>query len=186
MTWNWIHVLNYFTDYLKHGYYPFYKEDPEGFNDRLAEVCRQVIDQDIPAVTEVEYATVQKLKKLSSPDKLFLDNPNLMYALSGNPEIGTIRESFFYNQLSRVCNVYYPGKGDFLVDGKYLFEVGGPGKSFEQIKDIENSFLAIDGVEFGRGNKIPLWIFGFLYWCPHPVVVDSFPFYQGGQGEQSH
>lgn len=183
----------------------------------MAEVCRQVIDQDIPAVAEVEYATVQKLKKLlyiiaaqvpvvpkmediysqletnreqglklmdllenaaligqlktkpkavkklSSSDKLFLDNPNLMYALSGNPEIGTIRESFFYNQLNRVCNVYYPGKDDFMVDGKYLFEVGGPGKSFEQIKDIENSFLAIDGVEFGRGNKIPLWIFGFLY-----------------------
>lgn len=212
-----IHVLNYFNDYLKHGYYPFYMEDPEGFNDRLAEVCRQVIEQDIPAVTEVEYATIQKLKKLlyiiaaqvpfipnmeeiynqmetnreqglklmdlleraaligqlktkpksvkklSSPDKLFLDNPNLMYALSGNPEIGTIRESFFYNQLSRVCNVYYPSKGDFLVDEKYLFEVGGPGKSFEQIKDIDNSFLAIDGVEFGRGNKIPLWLFGFLY-----------------------
>jgi predicted AAA+ superfamily ATPase len=214
---NKIHVLNYFTDYLKHGYYPFYKEDTEGFNDRLAEVCRQVIEQDIPAVTEVEYATIQKLKKLlyiiaaqvpfvpnmeeiynqletnreqglklmdlleraaligqlktkpksvkkiSSPDKVFLDNSNLMYALSGNPEIGTIRESFFYNQLSRVYNVYYPAKGDFLVDEKYLFEVGGPGKSFEQIKDIENSFLAIDGVEFGRGNKIPLWLFGFLY-----------------------
>lgn len=212
-----IHVLNFFNDYLKHGYYPFYKEDPEGFNDRLAEVCRQVIEQDIPAVTEVEYATVQKLKKLlyiiaaqvpfvpnmeeiynqletnreqglklmdlleraaligqlktkpksvkklSSPDKLFLDNPNLMYALSGNPEIGTIRESFFYNQLSRVCEVNFPAKGDFLVEGKYLFEVGGAGKSFEQIKDIENSFLAIDGVEFGRGNKIPLWLFGFLY-----------------------
>ena len=59
-----IHVLNYFNDYLKHGYYPFYMEDPEGFNDRLAEVCRQVIEQDIPAVTEVEYATIQKLKKL--------------------------------------------------------------------------------------------------------------------------
>ena len=214
---NKIHVLNYFNDYLKHGYYPFYKEDPEGFNDRLAEVCRQVIEQDIPAVTEVEYATIQKLKKLlyiiaaqvpfspkmediynqletnreqglklmdllenaaligqlktkpkavkklSSPDKLFLDNSNLMCALSGNPEIGTIRESFFYTQLSRVCNVYYPEKGDFLVDGKYLFEVGGPGKSFEQIKDIGNSFLAIDGVEFGSGNKIPLWLFGFLY-----------------------
>ena len=105
----------------------------------------------------------KSVKKLSSPDKLFLDNSNLMYALSDNPEIGTIRESFFYNQLSRVCNVYYPSKGDFLVDEKYLFEVGGPGKSFEQIKDIDNSFLAIDGVEFGCGNKIPLWLFGFLY-----------------------
>ena len=54
-------------------------------------------------------------------------------------------------------------KHDFLVDDRYLFEVGGPKKSFNQIKDVENSFLAIDGVEFGRGNKIPLWLFGFLY-----------------------
>ena len=212
-----IHVLNSFKEYLQHGYYPFYKEDLEGFNDCLAEVCRQVIEQDIPAVTDVEYATVQKLKKLlyiiaaqvpfvpnmeeiyhqletnreqglklidlleraaligqlkikpksvkklSSPDKLYLDNPNFMYALSDRPEIGTIRETFFYNQLSRVCKVNYPTKGDFLVNEKYLFEVGGAGKSFEQIKDVENSFLAIDGVEFGRGNKIPLWLFGFLY-----------------------
>ena len=212
-----VHVLDYFRDYLKHGYYPFYKEDIEGFNDRLAEVCKQVIEQDIPAVTEVEYATVQKLKKLlyiiaaqvpfipnmediysqletsreqglklmdllenaaligqlktqvkavkkmSSPDKLFLDNPNLMYALSDGPEIGTVRETFFYNQLSRACKVNYPAKGDFLVNDRYLFEVGGPRKTFGQIKDIENSFLAIDEVEFGRGNRIPLWLFGFLY-----------------------
>ena len=214
---NKIHVLDFFGDYMKQGYYPFFKEDPEGFNDRLTEVCRQVIEQDIPSVTDVEYSTVQKLKKLlyiiaaqvpfvpkmediytqlevnreqglklldlleraamigqlktkvksvkrmSSPDKLFLDNPNLMYALSLNPEIGTIRETFFYNQLSRVCEVNYPDKGDFLVNGKYLFEVGGPRKSFDQIKDEPDSFLAIDGVEFGRGNKIPLWLFGFLY-----------------------
>ena len=52
---------------------------------------------------------------------------------------------------------------DFLVDDRYLFEVGGPKESFNRIKDVENSFLAIDGVEFGRGNKIPLWLFGFLY-----------------------
>lgn len=212
-----VHVLPYFNAYLKYGYYPFYKEDIEGFNDRLAEVCRQVIEQDIPAVTEVEYATVQKMKKLlyiiasqvpfvpkmediyaeletsreqglklmdlledaaligqlktrvkavkkmSSPDKLFLDNPNLMYALSESPEIGTVRETFFYNQLSRVCAVNFPDKGDFLVDDRYLFEVGGARKSFDQIKDVADSFLAIDGVEFGRGNKIPLWLFGFLY-----------------------
>ena len=106
---------------------------------------------------------VKAVKKMSSPDKLFLDNPNLMYGLSGVPEIGTIRESFFYNQLSRVCEVNYPGKGDFLVNDRYLFEVGGPRKTFDQIKDVENSFLAIDGVEFGRGNRIPLWLFGFLY-----------------------
>lgn len=107
--------------------------------------------------------SVKAVKKMASPDKLFLDNPNLMYALSSTPEIGTIRETFFYNQLSRACKVNYPDRGDFLVDDRYLFEVGGPKKSFNQIKDVENSFLAIDGVEFGRGNKIPLWLFGFLY-----------------------
>lgn len=56
--------------------------------------------------------TVKAVKQMSSPDKLFLDNPNLMYALSDRPEIGTVRETFFYNQLSRVCNVNYPGKGE--------------------------------------------------------------------------
>ena len=59
--------------------------------------------------------------------------------------------------------VTYPVKGDFYVGGKYLFEVGGKKKSFEQIKDIPDSFLAIDDEEVGRGNKIPLWLFGFLY-----------------------
>ena len=57
----------------------------------------------------------------------------------------------------------YPKQGDFLVDNKYLFEVGGRRKSFDQIKDLENSYLAIDDEEIGRGNKIPLWMFGFLY-----------------------
>ena len=106
---------------------------------------------------------VKAVKKLSSPDKLFLDNPNLMYALSDALGIGTVRETFFYNQLSRVCKVNYPVKGDFLVNDRYLFEVGGPKKTFDQIKDIEDSYLAIDELEFGHGNRIPLWLFGFLY-----------------------
>ena len=59
--------------------------------------------------------------------------------------------------------VCYPAKGDFLVDGKYLFEVGGADKTFEQIKDIPNSFLAIDNTETGYKNRIPLWLFGMLY-----------------------
>ena len=59
--------------------------------------------------------------------------------------------------------VRYPKHGDFEVDGRFLFEVGGKGKSFEQIKDIPGSFLAVDGTEVGRGNRIPLWLFGFLY-----------------------
>ena len=105
----------------------------------------------------------KSLKTLSRPEKIFLHNTNLMYALGTNTEIGTVRETFFLNQLSEVVPVHYPAKGDFLVDNKYLFEVGGANKTFEQIKDIADSFLAIDNTETGYKNRIPLWIFGFLY-----------------------
>lgn len=212
-----IHILPYFEQYCKYGYYPFYKEDLEGFHAKLLEVVQQTIEMDIPSVDNVEYATVQKLKKLlgiialqvpfiprmedlygqletsreqglklldlleksallsqlknrtkairqmSSPDKLFLDNTNLMYAYNRSPEIGTIRETFFNNQVGTKHELNSVKKGDFLIDGKCTIEVGGTDKSFEQIKDIPDSYLAIDDVEFGRGNKIPLWLFGFLY-----------------------
>lgn len=105
----------------------------------------------------------KRMRNLAKPDKIYLDNANLMYALSERTEIGTIRETFFLNQMAAVGEVTYPITGDFLVDGKWLFEVGGPRKTFNQIKDIDDSFLAIDGVEIGHGNKIPLWMFGMLY-----------------------
>ena len=105
----------------------------------------------------------KSFKGLTRPDKIFLNNPNLMYALTSRPEIGTVRETFFFNQLSQTQTVTFPKKGDFLVNGKYLFEVGGKNKSFDQIKDIENSFLALDGIEVGHHNRIPLWVFGMMY-----------------------
>ncbi len=104
------------------------------------------------------------LKNMARPDKIYCDNTNIMYSLTENINVGTKRETFFLNQLkSAGHDVLYPDKGDFMVDGKYLFEVGGKDKSFNQIKDIPDSFLAIDDVEIGRGNKIPLWMFGLLY-----------------------
>lgn len=109
------------------------------------------------------YDKVRTLKNLSKPDKIYMDNTNLMYAFSPNPNIGTLRETFFLNQVHQSHKVTYPLKGDFLVDERWLFEIGGSNKSYEQIKDIPNSFLAIDGVETGQGNKIPLWMFGLLY-----------------------
>lgn len=104
------------------------------------------------------------LKNLSRPDKIYPDNPNLMNALVHDADIGTQREAFFLNQLRGSGHeVVYPPQGDFMVDGKFLFEVGGPGKGFRQIKDQPDSFVVNDGEESGFGNKIPLWLFGFLY-----------------------
>jgi len=100
---------------------------------------------------------------LSRPEKIYINNPTLMYALSPYADTGTIRETFFMNQLTESHDVRYPSAGDFKVDRKYVFEVGGKGKTFEQIKDLPDSFLAVDDTEIGRKSRIPLWMFGFLY-----------------------
>ena len=102
-------------------------------------------------------------KHLAAPNKIYLNNTNLMYALSGGVDIGNMRETFFFNQLSQISDVVMPQQGDFLVDGRYLFEVGGQSKTYDQIKNIPDSYLAIDNVETGLGNRIPLWMFGLLY-----------------------
>lgn len=101
------------------------------------------------------------LKQLEKPEKIYLNNTNLLHITES--EVGTVRETFFLNTLSQNYNVTYPKKGDFFVENMFLFEVGGRNKSFNQIKDIDNSFIAYDDVEIGHGNKIPLWLFGFLY-----------------------
>ena len=212
-----VKILPLFEKYLRTGYYPFYKDTFEGYDFRLQEVVRQVIESDLPAVEDVQYVTTQKVKKLlmilaervphtpkmselykeletnreqglkmlyalerggllsllttevknyrslSRPDKIYLDNPNLMYALSPNADIGTLRETFFFNQLSLGHEVLLPLQGDFYVDRHYLFEVGGRTKTFDQIKDVPDSFLAVDNTEVGHHNRIPLWLFGLLY-----------------------
>ncbi len=109
---------------------------------------------------------------LAKPQKIFMHNPNLSFAISKEANIGSLRESFFVNQISSYFElnasflneiIYTSKKGDFLVDSRYIFEIGGKSKSFNQIKDINNSFIAADNIEIGFGNKIPLWLFGFLY-----------------------
>lgn len=102
-------------------------------------------------------------KYLSKPDKIFLGNSNLMHALCAKVEKGNERETYFFSQLRVSNDLKYPKQGDFFVNDKYLFEVGGRKKSFEQIADIPNSFLAVDDTEVGFGNRIPLWMFGLLY-----------------------
>ena len=99
----------------------------------------------------------------TKPSKLYLNNPNLTFYYCQGSDIGTIREQFFANMLSVNHQLSYPTKGDFLVDEKFTFEVGGKNKDFKQIANLSNSFVASDDIEVGFGNKIPLWLFGFLY-----------------------
>jgi len=95
------------------------------------------------------------------PDKILLNNPNLFQILC-DVNIGSQRESFFISQLNKF-DIKYSKKGDYTIDDKYVFEIGGKTKSFKQIKDMDNSFVVADDVEVGFGNKVPLWLFGFLY-----------------------
>jgi predicted AAA+ superfamily ATPase len=109
-------------------------------------------------------ANGKMLNPLSKPEKIYLDNPNLAYALGGqHTNVGNLRETFFYNQLRVVGSVTSAPKGNFTVNGQYVFEVGGSGKNFNQIADIPNSYLAVDEIESGFGHRIPLWMFGLLY-----------------------
>ena len=213
-----IKILPLFRKYLQYGYFPYYKEDLSSYPMRLLNTVSAILETDLPSVENIEFSSVQKLKRLlnviatmtpytpnmtdlgrqvemqrsnlpkslillerarllgllrsvekspddlSKPSKIFLDNPNLAYSLGeDNPNTGNLRETFFFNQLKTIVKVNDTTKGDFLVDNKYVFEVGGKGKKFAQIAGIPNSYLAIDETETGFGNKIPLWMFGLLY-----------------------
>jgi predicted AAA+ superfamily ATPase len=210
-------ILPLFLQYLQYGCYPFYKEEGDGFFERLHGVILHVLENDLPQVEDISYTTIDKIKRmlmilaervpmmpkmselyreletnrehgnrmlallakagllalyaheminlnsLNKPDKIYLYNPNLMCCLSTHIDKGTLRETFFYDQMRSVSEVLLPKNGDFMVNREYLFEVGGKGKSFDQIKDEPKSYLAIDDIEIGHFNRIPLWLFGFLY-----------------------
>ncbi len=211
-------IIKHFTKYLRHGFYPFYTTETESdYLTRVNNMVASVIDYDIPAVENVEYATLVKAKQLINviasqspsplnakltaemmeitknqlvkiflllersqilrllyfkaernpkamikPQKVLFDNPSILYA-TGYADKGKVRESFFASMLAVGHELAYPKDGDLLIDGRYLFEIGGARKGFNQIKDIPDSFVAADDIEFGMGNKIPLWLFGFLY-----------------------
>lgn len=108
------------------------------------------------------FSAVISPKVLARPHKILLNNSALMCALA-SPKIGAERECMFASFLSVGHRVGFAKDGDFIIDNRYLFEIGGKGKGFSQIRDIPDSFIAADDIEFGFGNKIPLWLFGFLY-----------------------
>jgi predicted AAA+ superfamily ATPase len=205
-------------EYMQYGSYPFISEGKNKYYERIETVINLIIESDLPAITEIEYSTIVKLKKLifilsesvpfkpniaelsrkvstsrdlllkylhyleranllkllrrdtkgisqmSKPEKIYLNNPTLMHAISTDKvNEGNLRETFFMNQVNCKHHLTYPGKGDFKIDETYIIEVGGKNKSQEQISNLKNSFLAIDDIEYGYKNKIPLWLFGFLY-----------------------
>lgn len=99
----------------------------------------------------------------TKPEKMYLSNTNLHFSYCDNQEVGTVREVFIMSMLVEDYKLVVPTQGDFFIDEKYLVEVGGKSKGFEQIKDIANSYIVADDIEIGSANKIPLWLFGFLY-----------------------
>ena len=105
----------------------------------------------------------KRFKNIKKQDKLYINNTNLFQALCLNSNIGNIRETFFVSMVYKKHVLNYVNKGDFLLDEKYTFEIGGKDKGFEQIKDIPNSYVVAEDIEIGFNNKIPLFLFGFLY-----------------------
>lgn len=212
-----VDVLKLFNKYLCFGSYPFFLTSSEkSLPIKVANTITAVIENDIPAVEDVEYVTLMRCKQmlgilasqspspinihataslmditsrqllkillllerarilrllyyktekdsksLRKPQKVLFGNTSILYALE-NPDKGKVRETFMASMLGGRHKIGYPIKGDLAVDNRYLFEIGGKGKNFSQIPDIPDSFLALDDIAVGYGNKIPLWLFGFL------------------------
>jgi len=213
-----IKPLQFFAQYLKAGYYPFFLEQADLYFQRLEEVVNLILEIELPQLKQLNLAYLPKIKqllyiiavsapftpnisklseriginretllsylwylnqaqlianiyrdskgitRLQKPDKLFLENTNLMFALSSDAiNTGNMRETFFVNQLKYQYRVEIAEQADFFIDNRYTIEIGGKAKGRRQIKDLENAFIAADDLEFGYENKIPLWLFGFLY-----------------------
>lgn len=215
---NEITILPAFQKYLQYGYYPYYREDMDGYGERVLQTFNTVLESDLPNVENIDFYSINRIKKLFyilsemvpftpnisqlsqmvdvtrvslmnylqllekshsvlllrqkatgirqmvKPEKIYLQNTNYNFALSDeNPDTGNLRETFFFNQLQQNHEVSFTEQTDFCIDGKYYFEIGGKNKTNRQIKELSNSFLALDGLTVGFRNEIPLWLFGFLY-----------------------
>lgn len=116
-------------------------------------------------VLNLLFSDKKKIGKLTKPDKVYLENPNILYALApARIEIGTLRETFAVGCLSESHSVEYgKAQGDFKVDGRYTFEIGGRSKDFSQIAGVKDSYVFADDWDIPDGAKLPLWMLGFLY-----------------------
>ncbi|MEW6429354.1 MAG: AAA family ATPase [Thermodesulfobacteriota bacterium] len=103
------------------------------------------------------------MRAVNRPDKLLINNPNLFYVLCATPNIGAIRESFFVSQLAHRHQVHYHDQGDFLVDDRFVCEIGGQGKSPRQLGGQADSYVVADDIETGAPGQVPLWVLGMGY-----------------------
>jgi predicted AAA+ superfamily ATPase len=207
-----VRPLAFFDDYLKHGYFPYFIDDPNFYVNRLLKHINLALEIDVPYINQIELKYLSKLRKLlhiiaeeapftpnvsklatavqtsratimnylkylknaklihllssngdedlmKKPDKVYLNNTNLIYAIApNNTDNINLRQTFFYNQVGYKNKLKTSAKADFCVNEKYHFIVGG--RKLEPVSDI---FAASDVIEIGEGNKIPLWLFGFLH-----------------------
>ena len=210
--------LMYFKDYLVRGYYPFYQEYQQSYQDRIRQLVRAIVEYDMAELKGFDIRHAKKMLQLlyviaqqvpfkpninglanktklhrttignylhflhdarllhllfasgfgvstlQKPEKVCLHNPNLLYALcEAPPEVGTVREVFFNNQLSALHEVGYSAQTDFVVDRRYHFEIGGRHKGRKQIENLADAWVVKDDLEYPVGQSLPLWVFGFLY-----------------------
>ena len=137
---------------------------------KMAELSRTTLLQYLQNLSEARliqllYSDVTNVKRLQKPDKIYMENPNMLHALATTQvNEGTEREVFFINQLSSKHIVEYSKtSADFTIDHQYTIEVGGRSKDGKQIADVANGYIASADEEYVLGNKIPLWLFGFLF-----------------------
>ncbi|WP_462319190.1 ATP-binding protein [Marinilabilia sp.] len=115
-------------------------------------------------LASLAWKNAKGISRLQKPNKIFLENTNLMFTLATEkPDKGNLRETFFFNQLKYNHRVELSDKTDFLIDGAFSFEIGGKNITTKQIAELEKAWIASDDIEYGFRNKIPLWLFGFLY-----------------------
>jgi uncharacterized protein len=115
-------------------------------------------------LTKNLYKDIKGITQMQKPEKIYLENTNFQFAFTPkNADLGNLRETFFINQVSNDHTVEYVKDGDFSIDGKYVFEIGGKNKTTEQIQGIKSSLIAADDIEYGNAKRIPLWLFGFMY-----------------------
>lgn len=207
-----VRPLAYFNDYLKHGYFPYFMDDPNFYVNRLLKHINLALEIDVPYINQIELKYLSKLRKLlhiiaaetpftpnvsklasavqtsratvmnylkylknaklihmlhsngdddqmKKPDKVYLHNTNLLYAIAPNNTNNlNLRQTFFYNQVGYKYQLKSSPVADFLVDEKYQFNIGG-----RKLEPESGIYAASDVIEIGEGNKIPLWLFGFLY-----------------------